>query len=1006
MTSRFSRPVVCPDLVGREAALEWLRLTYAGAARRGCVALVSGEAGIGKTRLVAAFLDEAVEAGRFTARARFFSDDAALPFSGIARLILELGHTEPERGGVVGPVADELARNAPELARLLGVGRGASTAPGVEDADPARRRRNIELVALLLVANLPAGGAVLAIDDVHWADTTSLETLLHFARAMPGGCLLVLTYRNDEQSGALRALLADLDRERVATEIELGPLSAGEVERMVRATVQLDAGGQPSLMRLVHTLSEGNPFLVEEILRTVVDVAGAVQRVPSVDLAALDVPRSVDELVRRRMESLADDDIEIVRLAAIAGQRVDLALMAELTGHDEARLLGAMRRCIEAQLVTEEASGAFVFRHALTREAIRSRVLRRERRAISARIARALELRMSGGGDDGVEELAQHWYEAEEWEQAHTHGVRAGLRALGLAAPEEALAHFERALAAGEQAAVGDLSAVRRLRGTAFEGLGDFEAARRDYEAAVGDGERAGNTRETWRALLDLGLLWAARDYGRSEPYFRRALAIARETGDAEAIGHSLNRLANWFSNTGDAGSAVRLHEEALGIFRRRGDRAGEAQTLDLLGMACTQQMDFVGAARHYREAIPLLEEARDRETLSSALASIQIGSGTRQSDMTTPALTLREGSDYGRYALRIAREAGRRPSEAYALWQLAFSLGPQGLYDEALAGAEGALRIAQEIGHTQWEIAARCVRGALMTDLLAFERARRSLERAAEQAAAMSSGLWLAQAQALLIDALVASGEREAAVRLFEATKTAEPGAFGMRQCFASGVEALLAVGAVGRASAMLDALEAATSPAGALVALRLAYLRGRILAASGDETAAVGELEAAAAAARVQGDRSYEWRLECELAGTRAAAGDPEGARAAGRRAAAAIDEVAAKVGDPELQAGFLRGAYARLPASVRPNRARDGSGPLTSRESEIAELIAAGLTNRAIAERLVLSPRTVESHIAHAMGKLGFSARAQLAGWVVERRGAQASRRSGTGDGGEDQ
>src|SRR5690606_35698323 len=159
----------------------------------------------------------------------------------------------------------------------------------------------------------------------------------------------------------------------------------------------------------------------------------------------------------------------------------------------------------------------------------------------------AMEAMHPGDIEGHLEDLARQFYEAGNWEKALLYSTKAGERAMALYAPAEALAHLSRAIDAGERLHRTDLAEVFRLRGTANEAIGDFAAARSDYERAASAG--GADTRTRWRALLDLGLLWASRDYSRSEPCYRQALEIAREMGDQTAIAHSLNRLGNWYSN-------------------------------------------------------------------------------------------------------------------------------------------------------------------------------------------------------------------------------------------------------------------------------------------------------------------------------------------------------------------------------------------------------------------------------------------------------------------------
>ncbi|HWO74009.1 MAG TPA: tetratricopeptide repeat protein, partial [Dehalococcoidia bacterium] len=915
---------------------------------------------------------------------------ASLPYSAVSRLLESAagGDLESTR---LAPFAAELAILAPGMVKLV-PGDVPKQAPG--DISPDwDRRRALDTLARCVRALCEEQPTVLAFDDLHWADASSLEAILRLAREAAPGCMLLLTYRDDERTASLDSLLAALDRERLGAEVSLRRLTLDEVDRMLKATLGSERSTRADILHVIHRLTGGNPFFVEEVLRSILDAAGSIEGLDALRLTEIDVPRGVHEAMRRRSRDLSADAKQVLSLAAVAGARFELSLLQELLGRSEQSLVALLKELVAAQLVVEETPNAFAFRHALTREAVRSQLLHHERRLLSKQIAETLERAREGDADLRLSDLAMHYYEAEDWEKAFEYSRRSGERAMALYAPAEALAHLTRAIHCADRLGGIDCSEVYRLRGAAHEAVGELEAARLDYEEAAIRAEAAGNSRVRWRVLLNLGLLWASRDYAKSEPYYREALELARALGEPAAIAHSLNRLGNWHSNVGDADRALELSEEALAIFRANGDLLGTAQTLDLLGMTCVQAMRFGAALSYYREAIALLERLDDKTTLASALASIQIGAGTYQTDMVAPALSLAEGAAFGERALTLARQMGAKSAESYALWQLAFSLGPQGEYARALECAEEAVRIAREIGHVQWEIAAECSFGAVLTDILATDMSQVHLRRALQLAREMASNGWIAQATALLVEALVAGRDVESAIDLYMPGAPEQPGAFGTRQLYAAGAEAVLASGDPSRALAMAKALEAATEvPGPGQPVARLRRLQGRALMAIGQPEEAIALLAEAAKAARAHGQLSHAWRADAELAQALLLSGRREAAKEAGTNAIALLDSLAVKIPAGRLRDGFLEKAMQHLPAALRRRPQDLAAGPLTGREAEVAALVARGLTNRRIAEILVLSSRTVETHVANAMAKLGLDSRSQLAAWAVEH-GLQA-------------
>jgi tetratricopeptide (TPR) repeat protein len=112
-----------------------------------------------------------------------------------------------------------------------------------------------------------------------------------------------------------------------------------------------------------------------------------------------------------------------------------------------------------------------------------------------------------------------------------------------------------------------------------------------------------------WQALLDLGFLWASRDYAQSRDYYQQSLELARQAGDRTALAHSLNRLGNWHLNVEQPLEALRCHREALSIFQALNNRPGLAETFDLLGMASYLSADLIGGTDYYRQAVALFRE-------------------------------------------------------------------------------------------------------------------------------------------------------------------------------------------------------------------------------------------------------------------------------------------------------------------------------------------------------------------------------------------------------------
>ncbi|HKB46439.1 MAG TPA: AAA family ATPase, partial [Ktedonobacterales bacterium] len=598
------------------------------AAGSGTTLLVSGEAGLGKTRLATEARRGAAERGFLVLQGNCFEPDRSLaygPLLDLLRGFLAAGSDEDLRQAL-GTAAPEVIKLLPELSvRLPDI----QPTPALEPEQ--ERRRLLEALTQVFVGLATNGPLLVVIEDVHWCDDTSFEALLTLARRVPSRAIvLLLTYRSDELHAGLRHFLATLDRARLASEWSLDPLSAPDVEAMLRAIFQLAQPVRSDFLDALYGLTEGNPFFIEETLKSLVEAGDIYYREGRWDRKAvgeLHIPRSVQDAVQRRAERLSAAAREVLTLAAVAGQRFDFALLQQVTGHDEAELLRLIKELIAAQLVVEAAEDQLRFRHALTRQAVYSELLARERRALHRRIAQALHYLYGEQPEVHLAELAYHYYEAGLWEQALNYSRRVGERSLALYAPHAAIEHLTRAMEAAQRMALPADSALYRGRGKAYELTGSFDRAAADYQRTLEAARATGDGQAEWQGLIDLGFLWAARDYTRAGAYFQSALEAAEALNDDVLRAHSLNRRGNWLVNTGQAAAGLDLHRQALALFEGRDDQVGIAQTLDLLAMASGIYGDAVASDTYCERAIALLKPLGDVSNLVSSITT-RVGFG------------------------------------------------------------------------------------------------------------------------------------------------------------------------------------------------------------------------------------------------------------------------------------------------------------------------------------------------------------------------------------------
>jgi predicted ATPase len=339
---------VSPVLLGRAGQLDRLTRLIDAAPSDPRTVLVAGEAGIGKSRLIREASSLAAAQGYHVLQGTCFEHDHGRPYSAVLDLIRThiLTRPGPELETMLGPIGCEIVKLAPELALVC-----PSLVP-TPPLDAAQEKARHFQALNLLVERMAAARPVLAVfEDVHWADETTLEFLFQFARratASPPSprVLLVLTYRTEQAGPMLAHLLAELERLRLATELQLDPLTRAETDVMLRAILGLHRPVRREYLEQLYQLTGGNPFFIEEVLKATSTAAGGRGSDQHFDRQPLDVasvPRTVQEAVTRRCLELSPPTRELLDAAAVTGQRFDLPLLGAVAAGSADTLLGPIK---------------------------------------------------------------------------------------------------------------------------------------------------------------------------------------------------------------------------------------------------------------------------------------------------------------------------------------------------------------------------------------------------------------------------------------------------------------------------------------------------------------------------------------------------------------------------------------------------------------------------------------------------------------------------------------
>jgi DNA-binding SARP family transcriptional activator len=693
-TLRLSQPigldsVVAPSpvpLVGRSDQLAAMARIHDSAAEAGRVALIEGEAGIGKSRLVEEFVADARRAGAVTAMARCHSEETSLPFGALTELMRRVIEARDSSwlGNVPGHWLTECARLLPELLAFdLGV------PPPTPLDDPGAQSRFFEGIASFLAAGCDSSPpGILSIDDIHWADESSMDALLYLAgRLKERKLLLLATVRSEEPLGAARARhLLNADRSATNAHLVLDRLTRAEVTELVTAVRNQDA----SLSDRLYEETEGLPYFVVEYLAALEDGADP-------DSPTWLPPTGVRELVSSRLERLSEMTLQVLTTAAVIGRSFDFDTVREAGGRSEDETVMALDELASAGLVREIGSATggrpgqseiglsspvFDFSHEGIRRIVIEDTSTARRRLLHRRVADSLaRSRRYAGAQPGA--VAQHYEAAGDAPTAAIYYEAAGDRARALFAHAEALSHYRAALGLDHpepfriHEAMADVSVL----------AGDYSSALTSYETAAALSDQ----HDLVGIEHKIGSVHHRRgDLGAAQSHLEVALELSDETDHARRA-RVLADLSLTAHRSGDSPTAERLAGEALALAEKADELDALAQVHNILGILAKSGGDLPGALEHLQQSADLAERLSEPTARIAALNNLALAQGETGERATGIAL-LEE-------ALSLCTEQQDRHREAALQNNLADLWHREGNRDRSMEHLKRAVAIFAEIG-------------------------------------------------------------------------------------------------------------------------------------------------------------------------------------------------------------------------------------------------------------------------------------------------------------------
>ncbi|ARP73618.1 helix-turn-helix transcriptional regulator [Streptomyces pluripotens] len=980
-----------PPLIGRDEELARLTgvLEHArdGEAR---AVLVAGDAGVGKTRLLDEVAGRAARAGTTVLTGHCVDlGDVGLPYLPFTEVLGTLAADERFEAAL---------RAHPVVNRLLGAGTDAE-----RDADG--RLRLFEDVAGLLADLAATAPLLLVLEDLHWADQSSRD-LLRFLLSRgvlhrTGGGVkdrrltVLVSYRADDlhRRHPLRPLLAELVRLPAVERLELRPLPDPELARLVRA---LGDGPLPeSVVRGIVDRAEGNAFYAEELLAA----AGTT---------TTGMPSGLADLLLIRVEQLSETAQLVLRTAAVAGRRVEHALLLDAAGLPDDELETALREAVGRQLLVPGDDGAYAFRHALTREAVYADLLPGERSRLHGAYARLLAA--CGRAPETAAERAHHHRESHNLPEALAARLEAADHARRLGAPAEELQHLETALdlwssvPSPARPAVGGLDRVTlTLRASAAAAhAGDAHRAVTLTRAALADVDQDADSELAARVRYTLaGNLLTVDSLTAAYRYSSEALAMIPADPPSQTWVWAAATHVAVARQVGEDETALRVARQALRVAEELGVTAARADLLISLA-------NVEGGGRKTAEGRERLGQARELARAAGnapvelrALFSLAVAAFESGNLQECPAL-LADGLDRARCSgllsspyplemrylqLLVMYTLGHWDDCVRTAAKAAAALPPVGgsfatspaLYVALARGEQSVLARARALLTGPFDWMGRLVAGVVLTDAAAQESdPEGAIQRMRTVIAELGDGTTRRPGIAIRLAALCLGAVADRAVEL----RRTDAGADLAR--WAGTATELVELA---RATAGQDGAGHAPGPEGQAWLARAEAEWTDVV--SGADPAAWEK----AVAAYWYGD-GYE-QARCRLRYAQALIAVERRAEAAEQ--ALLARETAAGLGAAPLldrvDVLIRRGRLTAVPSGT------DRSAPLTARERDVLRLLARGRTNRQIGEELFISGKTASVHVSNILAKLHATSRTEAVA-IAYREGLIAPDPMGSG------
>jgi predicted ATPase len=703
-----------PKFIGREKAVKVLRDSmYDAIDGKGRLVLISGEAGIGKTRLVEELLEFSHCENVIVLMGKCFfreGGDPYLPFVEAINDYVRQQKAQEKDVSIPAELGGMICRDSTRAMMPMGLMGISGDADEVAEVKPTKvdvtleRERMFETVFNFFSDISKRQPLIFFLDDMHWADNATLQLLFYLARSIRESRVLIVgAYRFEEietggEAHPLTETIQRMTRERLVQKVSLERMSVDDTQKMINSMFEHEM--PKPLTELLYKETEGNPYFIEEVVKSLVET-GAIDptaKESEIDVSKMKIPSSVTDLITRRVEQLDEETRKVLDYASVIGNEFNYYVLLSTTGIGEDTIVESLDKLLDLKLVKEDqaASGEnYMFTHNMNREVIYQNLSRAKRRLMHKKVGKSLEEVYQGREDAVIYSLAYHYSQAADVEKSIDYNLMAGDKAMSIFAFTEALAYYKRALEGigtqevDEKTLDKEVNILNRV-GEIYAIGGDWRSALKHHYEAIKLCE--GNKPQKSLAYRLIGMIEMERaEWKIAIDSFEKALKISEAIQDFRGMADAFSGLA-WISwKVGDHEKTLIYANKSIENAKRIKNEAMVAKAYIDIGNSYNELLsNYDMALEYYENALRILQ--RDMNDLNQlARAYNNIG------DVFMKKNEYEKAIDYFKKCLDISTKTGDVRFKGFGTANIGECLCRMGEGDKAKPYLDEALKIFEK---------------------------------------------------------------------------------------------------------------------------------------------------------------------------------------------------------------------------------------------------------------------------------------------------------------------